>query len=145
MPRYFTLAEARQCLPAVGSAIREGIAARKTLESAEEDHRARRERIMFSGGMSVDAEAAFDTRKKRESSAEKLQHMLRIFDEIGCVVKDLEIGLIDFPTLYRGREVYLCWKLDEPDIGFWHAVEDGFAGRKPIDRDFLRECGGDES
>jgi len=143
MPRYFTLDEARQYLPAVDVAIREGIVARRNLELAEKDHDAQRERIMFSGGMTVDHEAAQHNREKRDSSAAKLKQLLRGFDQIGCVVKDLDIGLIDFPALYRGKEVYLCWRLGEPDIAFWHEVEEGFAGRRPIDADFLRECRGD--
>ena len=63
--------------------------------------------------------------------------------EMGCVIKDLDIGLVDFPTLFRGEEVYLCWKMDEPGIGFWHGVHEGFAGRKPIDQDFLEHHQGD--
>jgi len=143
MPRYFTLAEARQYLPAVSQAIREGIDARKTLQAAEHDRDVLREQIMFSGGMSVDQEAALRSRERRESSAAKLKQLLECFEEIGCVVKDLEIGLIDFPSLYRGKEVYLCWRLGEPDIAFWHRVEDGFAGRQSIDDAFGRECRGD--
>ena len=53
--------------------------------------------------------------------------------EFGCLVKDLDIGLIDFPTLLKGEEVYLCWKLGEAGIRFWHGVQEGFRGRKPID------------
>jgi hypothetical protein len=56
--------------------------------------------------------------------------------EIGCLVKDLDIGLLDFPTLYRGREVYLCWRLGEQRIEHWHGVDEGFRGRKPVDDDF---------
>jgi len=51
-------------------------------------------------------------------------------------VKDLDIGLVDFPTLFRGAEVYLCWRLGEPAIQFWHGVDEGFAKRKAIDQDF---------
>ena len=53
------------------------------------------------------------------------------------MVKDLDVGLIDFPTLYRGEEVYLCWKLGETGIQYWHGIDEGFRGRKKIDRDFL--------
>jgi len=53
--------------------------------------------------------------------------------EFGCVIKDLDMGLIDFPTLLRGVEVYLCWKLGEPTIAHWHGTSEGFASRKPID------------
>ena len=53
--------------------------------------------------------------------------------ETGCVVKDLDEGLVDFPSLIEGEEVYLCWKLGEEHIDFWHGVDEGFAGRKPLD------------
>lgn len=53
--------------------------------------------------------------------------------DLGCLIKDINIGLIDFPHLKDGKEVYLCWKKDEDKISFWHEIEAGFAGRKPID------------
>jgi hypothetical protein len=139
MPRYFTLAEAREYLPAVGSAMREGIAARKSLQTAEQDHRAMVEKIMFSGGLAVNQESASQTREKRDSSTAKLKRMFECFEEIGCVVKDLDLGLVDFPALHRGTEVYLCWRFGEQDIAFWHPIDEGFAGRRPIDGDFLRD------
>ncbi|HEY3836138.1 MAG TPA: DUF2203 domain-containing protein [Bryobacteraceae bacterium] len=142
MPRYFTVAEARQYLSEVGTAIRGGIEAKKNLEAAEEDHRARIEKIMFAGGMVVNREAATHTRDKRDSSAAKLKQVFESLQEIGCLIKDLDIGLIDFPALYRGKEVYLCWRLGEPDITWWHPIDEGFAGRRPIDGDFMKECGG---
>jgi hypothetical protein len=58
-------------------------------------------------------------------------------------VKDLELGLLDFPTLYRGKEVCLCWRLGEPEIAFWHEVDEGYKGRKPIDQAFLENHRGD--
>ena len=143
MPRYFTLAEARQRLAEVGSAIRVGVAARKNLQTAEQEHRAMVERIMSSGGCSVDRDSAVQTREMRDTSAVTLKRMFESFEEIGCVVKDLEIGLVDFPAKFRGQEVYLCWRVGEPDIAFWHPVDEGFAGRRPIDREFLRECSGE--
>ena len=57
----------------------------------------------------------------------------------GVQVKDLDTGLIDFPTLYKGREVLLCWKLGEERIAYWHGVEEGFRGRKAIDDEFREE------
>jgi hypothetical protein len=143
MPRYFTLAEARRHLPEVGRAIREAMDSKKVLDTAEKEHRAMVERIMFSGGMAVNHDAAIQVRAKRETCAATLKQVFERFEEIGCIVKDLEIGLLDFPALYRGKEVYLCWRLGEADIGFWHPVEEGFAGRRAIDREFERECGGE--
>jgi len=51
----------------------------------------------------------------------------------GCQLKDMEMGLIDFPAIRDGREVYLCWKLGEEQIGYWHDVEAGYAGRQPLE------------
>ena len=48
------------------------------------------------------------------------------------MVRDLERGLVDFPSVIDGREVYLCWLLDEPAVGHWHGVDAGFAGRRPL-------------
>jgi Uncharacterized conserved protein (DUF2203) len=54
-------------------------------------------------------------------------------EELDVVVRDLERGIIDFPSLLGGEEVYLCWVLGEPSVGHWHAVESGFGGRQPLD------------
>lgn len=61
-----------------------------------------------------------------------LQREVASIEKTGCQVKSVEQGLIDFPCLKEGREVYLCWKYGEDDIGFWHEVDAGFAGRIPI-------------
>ena len=50
----------------------------------------------------------------------------------GCMCKGVEQGLIDFPCVYGAEVVYLCWQLGEPSVSFWHRIEDGFAGRKPL-------------
>ena len=51
---------------------------------------------------------------------------------LGCELKHVDQGLIDFPALREGREVYLCWRLGEPTIGWWHDLDTGFAGRQPL-------------
>ena len=66
------------------------------------------------------------------------RRLARIVDEIGdrgAQVKDLDDGLIDFPALHGGETVLLCWQLGEDEIGWWHTVEDGFAGRRPLPLD----------
>ena len=66
----------------------------------------------------------------REHIAARLEQI----NALGVLVKDLDTGLIDFPTLRDGHEVYLCWKLGEGErIQWWHEIEDGFAGRQPLD------------
>ncbi len=62
-----------------------------------------------------------------------LQCLLEDIRARGCHLKDLDSGLVDFPTLWEGREVYLCWKLGEPSVGYWHEIEAGFAGRRSLE------------
>ena len=57
---------------------------------------------------------------------------------LGGEVKDIELGLVDFPARRRGEDILLCWRLGEKTIGYWHGVESGFAGRRPIDDDVAR-------
>jgi hypothetical protein len=60
----------------------------------------------------------------------RFQAILRELSELGVLVKDLDSGLVDIPHLKDGEEVFLCWKLGEETIGYWHELETGFAGRK---------------
>ncbi len=94
-------------------------------------------RVTMLGGVLVDHSKLRKQKDRRESLALRLQTALEEIHEYGCVVKDLDIGLIDFPTQFHGEEVYLCWKLGESGIQFWHGVQEGFRGRKPIDQEFL--------
>ena len=62
----------------------------------------------------------------------KYNHLIQQIESIGCEVKGVREGLVDFPSLRDGREVYLCWRMPETDICFWHDIDAGFSGRKPI-------------
>ena len=62
----------------------------------------------------------------------KYNELMRKIEEMGCEVKGIREGLIDFPSLREGREVYLCWRMPEKEILFWHDLNSGFTGRKPI-------------
>jgi len=137
MPRYFTLQQAERLLLEVESALREGMFLKEELQRAEQQLRAFTERVMMLGGVDLDRRAFLDQRARREASAPRLKEVVERIQELGCLVKDLDTGLLDFPTLFHGQEVYLCWKLGETGIGYWHKVEDGFRGRQPIDRDFI--------
>jgi hypothetical protein len=137
MARYFTLDEARQLIPVADRAIRDAIRSRVTYQEAEETLSALTQRIFISGGMTVDRVAFEALKTAKQTGAERLQAAMEELEGVGCLIKDLHIGLIDFPTLYRGEEVYLCWQLGEEDIRFWHGVQEGFAGRKAIDEHFV--------
>jgi len=63
---------------------------------------------------------------------EKLRSLMQVLKEQGVIVKDMSVGLLDFPSLRDGREVYLCWKYGEDRVAFWHDVDAGFAGRQPL-------------
>lgn len=143
MTRFFTLAQAQHLLPQVESAIRQAIALKAEYQQAESDCQQFQRRIMLQGGVIVDRSKLLDRKQRRDSSARGLQETIQKIHEYGCLVKDLEVGLIDFPTLFNGQEVYLCWKLGESGIHFWHAVEQGFGGRQPIDQEFLDHHQGD--
>ena len=95
------------------------------------------------GGVQVDRGQVVEQKKSREEAALALKAAIERLQEFGCLVKDLDIGLIDFPTLFHGEEVYLCWKLGESGIRFWHGVDEGFRGRKPIDAAFLEQHRGE--
>jgi hypothetical protein len=53
-------------------------------------------------------------------------------ESFGCVVKDIDLGLIDFPAVRDDEPIYLCWKLGEPRVAYWHGVDEGFRSRKPL-------------
>jgi hypothetical protein len=141
--RFFTLQQAEQVLPQVESVIREAIALKSEYQQAESECQEFRRRVMLQGGMLVDHSKLLDRNGRRDASAQQLKEAIQKILEYGCLVKDLDIGLIDFPTLFNGHEVYLCWKLGESGIQFWHGVEEGFRGRKAIDREFLEHHQGD--
>lgn len=143
MPRYFTLTEARAALPAVGRSVREAVHAKGRYLEAEQAISDLGQRILMMGGIHVDTPTAEAWKTQRDSNAQKLKTSMERIEEMGVLVKDLDIGLVDFPTLFRGEEVYLCWRMDESDIDYWHGVSEGFAGRKPIDKNFVENHRGE--
>ena len=143
MPRFFTLDQARLALPGVERMIREAMTLKTACDDVETRLRDITRSIMMSGGRQIDREAVLQLKTRRETSLDSLKQIIEKVHETGCLIKDLDAGLLDFPTLYRGREVYLCWKAGEEGIAFWHGVDEGFRGRKAIDQDFLANHTGD--
>jgi hypothetical protein len=139
VPRYFTLAECEGLLPQVEIALRDALFHKSEYQKADRELSGNLQRIRSSGGAHIDRGAYLALRARRDASVAALKDALDRVEAIGALVKDLDIGLIDFLCLYRGQEVCLCWKLGEDRIGFWHGVDEGFRGRKAIDEDFLRE------
>ncbi len=67
---------------------------------------------------------------------QRLKGLAAELSAVGCILKDCRTGLVDFPAVYCGRRVWLCWRLGEPTVAYWHELSDGFAGRRPIGDDF---------
>jgi hypothetical protein len=128
----------------VEESLRQAMSLKVSLDEVNRELRAESDRIQVMGGALVHREKLVATIGRRESIASQLRDLLGAIQESGCLVKDLDAGLLDFPTLFQGEEVYLCWKLGESSIGFWHSVSEGVRGRRPIDSDFLsNHKGGD--
>jgi hypothetical protein len=144
MPRFFTLEQAEKVLPDVESAIRRVICLKAEYERLESEWQSYVQRMAAMGGVRMDRGRAMEQKNGREEVALALKQAVDKVHEFGCLVKDLDIGLIDFPTLFQGEEVYLCWKLGEAGIRFWHGVHEGFRGRKPIDSGFLEHHRGEK-
>jgi hypothetical protein len=72
------------------------------------------------------------TETELERKLDRLQNLVDELSEVGCELKDYQTGLVDFVGRHQGRDVYLCWKLGEGKIGYWHELQTGFAGRQPV-------------
>jgi hypothetical protein len=72
-------------------------------------------------------------RRRHDPSPEVVEALLRHLDDLGIVVRDLDEGLIDMPTLRDGQRAWLCWKLSDADLGHWHTTREGFASRRPLE------------
>ena len=74
-----------------------------------------------------------EEQKRLDALAARLSAIAKDIEKIGCILRDVDAGLVDFPARVRGgRTVFLCWRLGEPEIAFWHGTGEGFAGRKPL-------------
>lgn len=134
--RYFTREEANRLLPRLEALMGELVHRRQELLQKEQLLETLRARLA-GNGHSPDREGIGRLRQEVEELIQQLRQGIADVEALGCLVKDLEMGLVDFPTLRGGREVYLCWRLGEEEVAFWHSVEEGFAGRKPLKGDLL--------
>jgi hypothetical protein len=131
--KYFKRHEAEELLPVIGQFLEDARKQKRTLDGITAEISKAALRIMMLGG-SLPPFAELNRKKAQcEEATEKLARTINEIQQTGCLVKDLETGLVDFPSLRGGEEVYLCWKLGEERIGYWHGIEEGFAGRKPLD------------
>ena len=131
--RSFTLDEAQSLLPILESLLRTAIEGKKLIETVDAELQELAHRVFLSGGLLVNIIQVARRKAEREKTIQRVKDTLAEIDATGVQVKDLDIGLLDFPCQVEGRTVLLCWKLGEPGITHWHDTSEGFAGRKPID------------
>jgi hypothetical protein len=132
--RTFTLDEAQSLLPVLESLLRTAINAKKVIDEVDGEQQALQHRVFLNGGMFLDIVPLARRKAERAKAEQRAKDALAEIDSIGVQVKDLDIGLLDFPCEVEGQVILLCWKLGEKAITHWHGVQEGFAGRKPIDQ-----------
>ena len=123
-PRHFTLAQANRTLPFVTRVVGDLVA-----KAAEYRRLDAQRRELATGAKTAEAEQVERRMERLQGELEKLAAEL---GPIGCELKDLDRGLIDFPARLGEESIYLCWKAGEARIDFWHTLDSGFAGRRPI-------------
>ena len=125
MPRYFTPLEANQALQIIRPLMEEILRLRGDLIARRPDLWPRIQKSVGNGGSAELSRLFVDF--------ERLDALVHRIQDMGVHIKDINIGLMDFPALHEEREVYLCWRYGEQRVEFWHDIESGFAGRQPID------------
>src|SRR6202044_1993305 len=136
--RTFVLEEAHSLLPVLESLLRTAIAGKKVMEEVAAEMQTLQERIFLNGGTFVDVVAVPRRKAERAKAEQRAKDALAEIDSIGVQVKDIDIGLLDFPCEVDGKTVLLCWKMGENSITHWHGTDEGFAGRKLIDERIAR-------
>lgn len=131
--RIFSLTEAERARQEVEPLLIEAMGVRRKASEMNEKLSAVANRILMMGGLTVPYESLARVRSEHDRLIAQIKEALDRIHATGCIVKDLETGLVDFPTVINHEEVYLCWRLGEDRIRFWHRQDEGFAGRKPID------------
>ena len=122
--KHFTLDQARRMLMGISPQVVELVSLKKKLDERGYDIY----RHEYFGGTGPNGEGYFPPELKQ------LVTIAKSLDKKGIIIKGIDAGLIDFPHVRsNGEEVYLCWKVGENDILFWHRIADGFKGRRPLD------------
>src|SRR2546429_8577776 len=129
--RHFTPEEANVLLAEVRPAAEELVAPRRGMAEAAAAQARLVRRIAGNGG-DFDPQEPRSLEETFEREADAVARCVERLEHLGVLVKDLERGLVDFPALRDGKEVLLCWEVGEDEVAFWHSLDEGFAGRKPL-------------
>jgi len=130
--RYFTPQEANDALDDVRPLAERLVTHRRRLLAATAKRAGLVAQIQGNGGGITPSDLS-ELEVEIEEQSTALQTCVGRLDELGVLVKDLDSGLVDFPSVREGQEILLCWRLGEDAVEFWHGVDEGFAGRKPLE------------
>ena len=138
MERTFTLRQANELLPVLEPMLRNAMEASHKLRQAEREFQQVGHRVFMAGGTLLKISDMLALKHRIELGRNHRNEAVSKIQKMGVLVKDLEMGLLDFPCRVEDEIVLLCWKLDEPAIAYWHTQEEGFKGRRPIDERISR-------
>jgi hypothetical protein len=131
MPRIFTPEEANAALVELRPIIEQAVSHRRNLAAAQSQQTELITRIAGNGGDMQPSDLR-DVAATMQREAAAIADCVERINEAGVQIKSLEEGLLDFPARRGDEDVLLCWKLGEDEIRYWHGVDEGFAGRKPL-------------
>ena len=129
--RYFTVEEANEALGEVRPLTEELVGHRRALVELQERQSVLTARIAGNGG-NVEPHELEGVQEQLDEEVAGIARCVARIHEVGGFVKDLDDGLVDFPAIHEGQEILLCWRLGEDEIAFWHGLDEGFSGRKPL-------------
>jgi hypothetical protein len=133
--KYFTVAEANSTLPLARAIVGDIAALARDLRERHE--RLSRLKSNDRGKLAPEyQEELQQVTDEFDRDQERMREYVRELTELGIELKDFDTGLVDFPCRLEGRDVYLCWRLGEPEVGHWHETDAGFAGRRRITAEF---------
>jgi hypothetical protein len=130
--KVFTLKEANDILPQLTPKLQELRATREVILKLEVEI----DTLELLADKNSNESLPPSVSKKVEEYTKLVNRFYALIDEIhetGCILKDVDIGLVDFYTLYKGKVVYLCWRLGEPEVGFWHDIGSGYSNRQKLE------------
>ena len=139
--KTFTLAEAQALLPVLEGLLSTAMQAKKKIEEIDSEFHDLSTRIFLLGGMAVELKRWALRRAEREKTAQRIKDAVAEIGAAGVQVKDLDIGLLDFPCVVDSKVILLCWRIGEKTIEHWHGTDEGYAGRKPIDERIAKAKG----
>ncbi len=131
-PRYFRLAEVNAMLPALQTLIER---LQFLLKEARAHHRELR--LIKAVGHHEDGTLIMASdyriaRRRFEAAVQEVEEIVANIEDAGCIVRSIDLGLVDFPAVINGEEVFLCWRAGEPEVMYYHNKDDGYAGRRRL-------------